>query len=129
MHRGTEGGGREKQIREGMRFLKKGKSVTVSFRMSEEEARTLRRNAKEQDMSESEYLRMMVRQRPTDYPEISELLRKLINEVNHIGVNINQIVKNHNSSFYTAEDKRRLTAYMKKISMAVKEVAVALGNK
>lgn len=110
-------------------FLKKGKSVTVSFRMSEEEARTLRRNAKEQDMSESEYLRMMVRQRPTDYPEISELLRKLINEVNHIGVNINQIVKNHNSSFYTAEDKRRLTAYMKKLSMAVKEVAVALGNK
>lgn len=129
MHRGTEGGGRVKQIREGMRFLKKGKSVTVSFRMSEEEARTLRRNAKEQEMSESEYLRMMVRQRPTDYPEISELLRKLINEVNHIGVNINQIVKNYNSSFYTVEDKRRLTAYMKKISMAVKEVAVALGNK
>ena len=129
MHRGTEGGGRVKQIRAGMRFLKKGKSVTVSFRMSEEEARTLRRNAKEQEMSESEYLRMMVRQRPTDYPEISELLRKLINEVNHIGVNINQIVKNYNSSFYTVEDKRRLTAYMKKISMAVKEVAVALGNK
>lgn len=80
-------------------------------------------------MSESEYLRMMIRQRPSDYPEIAELLRKLVNEVNHIGVNINQIVKNYNSSFYTTEDKNRLTAYMKKLSMSVKEVATQLGDK
>lgn len=31
-------------------------------------------------------------QKPNDYPEIRILLRELINEVNHIGININQMV-------------------------------------
>ena len=109
--------------------MKKGKSVTVSFRMSEEEARLLRRNAKEQDMSESEYLRMMINQRPNDYPKVAALIKQLVNEVNHIGVNINQIVKNYNSSFYSVEDKNRLHAYMRKLNVAVKEVVTMLGDK
>ncbi len=79
-------------------------------------------------MSESEYLRLMVNQKPSQYPEIIELLKNLINEINHIGVNINQIVKNHNASFYSAEDKTRLYAYLKKLNILVKETVVKLGD-
>lgn len=32
-------------------------------------------------MTESEYLRFMISQKPTDYPEMRILLRELINEV------------------------------------------------
>lgn len=53
--------------------------------------------AQQANMTESEYLRLMISQKPKDYPEIRILLRELISEVNHIGTNINQIVRNHNS--------------------------------
>lgn len=39
--------------------------------------------------TESQYLRLLIRQRPDDYPEIQLQLGHLINEVNHVGVNIN----------------------------------------
>ena len=57
--------------------------------------------AQQANMTESEYLRLMISQKPSDYPEIRVLLRELINEVNHIGTNINQIVHNHNSGIYS----------------------------
>lgn len=40
---------------------------------------------------------------------------RLRNEINKIGVNINQIVKNSNSLIYKEEDKIQLKAYMEKI--------------
>ena len=83
--------------------MAKGKNVTISFRVSEGEAKLLRQRAKEHEMNESEYLRMMINQRPNDYPKVAALIKQLVNEVNHIGVNINQIVKNYNSSFYSVE--------------------------
>ena len=55
-------------------------------------------------------------------------MKSLINEVNHIGVNINQIVKSYNSGFYRQEDKELLTAYLKKLNTAVAEVVRQLGN-
>ena len=39
----------------------------------------------------------------------------LINEVNRVGVNINQIVKRNNAGFYDERDKVLLQAYMRKI--------------
>lgn len=108
--------------------MAKGKSVTISFRMSEAEAKLLRQAAKEYEMNESEYLRLLIRQKPSDYPKIAELIKQLINEVNHIGVNINQIVKNYNSSFYSVEDKNRLYAYMRKLNVTVKKAVEKLGN-
>ena len=79
-------------------------------------------------MTESAYLRLMIRQKPNDYPEIRLLLKELINEINHIGNNINQIVKNHNAQFYSADDKTRLFAYMKKLNKAVDEAVRKIGN-
>ena len=65
---------------------------------------------------------MLISQKPSDYPEIRVLLRELINEVNHIGTNINQIVHNHNSGIYSEADKERLVVYMRKLNTEVNNV-------
>ena len=106
----------------------KGKKVMVSFRISETEREELCRQAEASGMSESAYLRWLLSQKPKDYPQIRQLLKSLINEVNHIGVNINQIVKSYNSGFYRQEDKELLTACLKKLNTAVAEVVRQLGN-
>ena len=65
--------------------------------MTSEEAKLLKENALGANMGESAYLRLMISQKPNDYPEIRRLLKDLINEVNRIGVNINQIAFNNNA--------------------------------
>lgn len=66
-------------------------------------------------VTESRFLRMLLTERPRDHPEIREELRRLNNEVNHIGVNINQIVHDYNSRLYSEEDKHRLYVCMKQV--------------
>lgn len=105
-----------------------GKKIVLTFRVSEQERDEIRRQAKANQMTESAYMRFMLSQKPKDYPEVRTLLRSLINEVNHIGVNINQIVKSYNSGFYLPQDKELLTAYLKKLNTAVAEVVRQLGN-
>ncbi|MEE0885252.1 MAG: MobC family plasmid mobilization relaxosome protein [Faecalimonas sp.] len=104
------------------------KTTTVSFRMNEAERKLLHEKASEYDMTESMYLRFLITQKPNDYPEIRKLLRDTINEINHIGTNINQIVKNHNSSFYKKEDKVKLTAYMRRVDETLQKVVDAIGD-
>lgn len=104
------------------------KQRIIGFRVNEEEEKQLTERAKAHGLTMSAYLRLLVRQKPSDYPVIREQLKTLINEVNHIGVNINQIVKNHNASLYSNADKERLYAYMKKLNMQVKDVVKSLGN-
>lgn len=53
--------------------------------------------ATEAGMCEAGYLRLLVTQKPYDYPEIRSLLKALINEVNAVGNNINQITRASNS--------------------------------
>lgn len=79
-------------------------------------------------MTESQYLRLMISQKPNDYPEVRQLLRDLINEVNRIGVNINQITHNYNAELYSKDDKERLIAYMRKLNVAVAKVVDIVGN-
>lgn len=97
------------------------KAVVKPFRMTEKEADKLKSDAKQRGMKESEYIRLLMSQKPNDYPEIRILLRDLINEVNAIGNNINQITRNHNSKLYREEDRELLSAYMKKLNLLVKE--------
>ena len=104
------------------------KTTTVSFRMNEAERKLLHERASEFDMSESTYLRFLITQKPNDYPEVRQLLKETINEINHIGTNINQIVKNHNSTFYKKEDKIKLTAYMQRIDETLQKVVKELGS-
>lgn len=99
------------------------KDIIKPFRMTQQEAERLKKQAQERAMKESEYIRLLLSQKPNDYPEIHMLLKELINEVNAIGNNINQITKNHNSRLYRTEDRELLSAYMKKLNLTVREIA------
>ena len=105
-----------------------GMTMTKKFRLSVKDAKLLKAKAEEVGMTESEYLRLMISQKPNDYPEVRQLLRDLINEVNRIGININQITYNHNAELYSADDKERLIAYMRKLNTAVAKVVDIVGN-
>ncbi|MFR6563404.1 MAG: plasmid mobilization relaxosome protein MobC [Eubacterium ventriosum] len=50
------------------------------------------------------------------------LISNLINEVNHIGNNINQIARKNNAGFYSRDDMDSLRAYMKKLINATRKV-------
>ena len=92
------------------------------------EPHQLRLDAEQRGIKESEYIRLLLSQKPNDYPEIRIMLRELINEVNAIGNNINQITRNHNSKLYREEDRELLSAYMKKLNLLVKEAVETIGN-
>ena len=102
--------------------------IKKTLRLMPEEAKVLAEKARDVGMNEAEYIRLLIRQKPIDYPEIRKLLKSLINEVNRIGININQIVFNHNSGLYLEEDKNRLVAYMRKLNTSVNEVVMQIGN-
>ena len=104
------------------------KTVVKPFRMTEKEAEKLHLDAEQRGIKESEYIRLLLSQKPNDYPEIRIMLRELINEVNAIGNNINQITRNHNSKLYSEEDRQLLSAYMKKLNLLVKEAVETIGN-
>ena len=62
------------------------------------------------------------------HPEVRKILKELINEVNRIGININQIVFNNNAGLYSKEDKTQLIPYMRKLNQKVDEAVVKIGN-
>ena len=102
--------------------------VRKTLRLMPDEAKVLAKIAKDNGMNEAEYLRFLISQKPKDYPEIRKLLKELINEVNRIGININQIVFNSNAGLYSKEDKTQLIAYMRKLNQKVDEAVVKIGN-
>ena len=102
------------------------KNCRKEIRLSPEELEELRRKEEEQGLKESQYMRMLITNRPRDYPDLLEAMQSLTNEVNHIGININQITKNNNSGLYHESDKKRLYVYMKQIKEAVKQVVSLL---
>jgi hypothetical protein len=51
-----------------------------------------------------------------------------VGEVNRIGVNINEIVRNNNSSLYSDSDKSRLFAYMIKLNEKLNKVVDDIGD-
>ncbi len=92
------------------------------IRLSGTELEKLQRQADEMGVSESQFLRMLITNRPRDYPAIRQELQRLNNEINHIGVNINQIVHNHNSRLYSEEDRHRLYVLMKRLKDLIQQV-------
>lgn len=68
-------------------------------------------------MNESEYIRYLLLNQ-SEHPRSRELeveIMRLRNEINKIGVNINQIVKKSNSHMYRESDKIELNLLMEKI--------------
>lgn len=103
-------------------------SVRKTLRLMPGEAKELSEKAGAAGMCEADYLRLLITQKPNNYPEIRILLKELINEVNAIGNNINQITRNYNSKLYRTEDRELLSAYMKKLNMTVREAADRIGS-
>ena len=101
--------------------------IKKTVRLTEGEADLLLTKAKDASMNEAEYIRFLISQKPNDYPEIRKLLKQLINEVNRIGVNVNQIAKSSNAGICNAGDKDRLFAYMIKISKSLDEAVKKIG--
>lgn len=102
--------------------------VRKTLRLMPEEAKELAEKSKAAQMNEAEYIRFLIRQKPSDYPEIRKLIKELINEVNRIGININQIAFHNNSELYSKKDKEQLMAYMQKLNRSVNEVVMQIGN-
>lgn len=96
-------------------------SVRKTLRLMPKEAKALSEKAEAAGMCEADYLRLLITQKPNDYPEIRTFLKELINTVNAVGNNINQITRNYNSKLYRIEDRELLCAYMKKLNLTVRE--------
>ena len=104
------------------------RDIIKPFRLTRQEAERLKHQSQERGMNESAYLRLLLSQKPKDYPEIRLLLKDLIEEVNAIGNNINQITRNYHSRLYRTEDRELLCACMKKLTRIVREAVDKLGN-
>lgn len=102
--------------------------IRKTLRLMPQEAKVLSDMAKANGMNEAEYIRLLISQKPNDYPEVRKLLKELINEINRIGININQIVFNSNAQLYSKKDKEQLVTYMKKLNQSVSEAVVKIGN-
>ena len=86
------------------------------FKLTEETARILTECSKAENMNESEYIRYLLLNQ-SEHPRSRGLeleIMRLRNEINKIGVNVNQIVKNNNSHIYSNSDKIELKSQMHK---------------
>lgn len=81
-------------------------------------------------MTESEAVRESLHGILGKQSKESFLLEKnLVYEMNRIGNNINQIVKNHNAHFYSEKDKRELFYLMRELQKDVSIVRQQLQEK
>lgn len=103
------------------------KEIVKHFRLTTEEAEAFSKQAERAGMKESEYFRLLITQKPNDYPELRNGLKSLVNEVNRIGVNINEIVHNNNSHLYREQDKNRLIAYMRRLNETLEKAVMDFG--
>ena len=91
--------------------------IRKHFKLTEETAKLLAERSKAENMNESEYIRYLLLNQ-SENPRSRELeleIMRLRNEINKIGVNINQIVKNNNSHIYSESDRIELKLQMEKI--------------
>ena len=58
-----------------------GMNLRKAYRLTEEQNDELQAKVSELGMTESEFIRLLITQRPKDYPEIRQMLNSLINEV------------------------------------------------
>ena len=105
-----------------------GMNLRKAYRLTEEQNEELQTKVSERGMTESEFIRLLITERPKDFPEIRQMLNSLINEVNRIGVNINEIVHNNNSMLYSDGDKGRLLAYMQRLNEVVEKAVMEIGD-
>ena len=94
------------------------KKMDLHIRLSKSEFKQLKSDSqKYADGNMSKYVRELITsQSLKTNPYVRMVLRELSYEINKIGVNINQIVKNNNSGLYSDDDKEELVNLMNKIT-------------
>ena len=103
-------------------------TIRKHFKLTEETARILAERSKAENMNESEYIRYLILNQ-SEHPRSRELeveIMRLRNEINKIGVNINQIVKNNNSHRYNENDKIDLAKKMEEIKTLLKHMIILI---
>lgn len=91
-----------------------------NFRLTGKQQKYLETAAETYGITESAYLRKLLEKDmgagdPGLSLEERKLRKQLIFEINRIGNNINQIVHNHNSQFYSFQDKKKLKELMERV--------------
>ena len=98
------------------------------FKLTEETAKLLAERSKAENMNESEYIRYLLLNQ-SEHPRSRELeleVMRLRNEINKIGLNVNQIVKNNNSHMYSENDKINLVKDMEEIKILLKQMMILI---
>lgn len=105
----------------------KGENVIRKhFKLTEETAKLLAERSKAENMNESEYIRYLLLNQ-SEHPRSRKMeleIMRLRNEVNKIGLNINQIVKNNNSHIYSDSDKIELKLQLE----IIKDLLIGIGS-
>lgn len=107
----------------------KNKNVIKTVRFTQSEYKNIMKAAKDQNMIFSAYVVKMLGNNPNYDIELRRRISKLVSEINYIGHNINQIVRNNNSGLYSDFDKSRLMEYMRIINEKVDLLITQSGNK
>lgn len=87
--------------------------INKYFRISEAQAKKLQKDSMKCGLTESQYLRQLIMGNEAIDQESYVAMKELTYEINKIGNNINQIVRNNNSELYSGVDKERLRQNMK----------------
>ena len=95
------------------------RDITKLIRFNDREYQIVLENANACNMNFSAYVRYAISNIKMPNPDMRKHILKLINEVNHIGNNVNQIVCNNNSGLYMDSDKTRLMEYMRLLNLKV----------
>jgi len=101
------------------------RTIRFTVRVNEKEAKWLKEAAWREKRSVAEFMRnrAISDELPRIPVEISELVKQLTYEVNKIGVNINQLVRNyHINGYQTSYEKRRLEEDLKEIRSLYSQV-------
>ena len=96
------------------------RTIRFTVRVNEKEAKWLKEAAWREKRSVADFMRnrAICDELPRIPVEISELVKQLTYEVNKIGVNINQLVRNyHINGYQTSYEKQRLEEDLREIRL------------
>ena len=62
--------------------------IRKTLRLMPQEAKVLSDKAKANGMNEAEYIRLLISQKPNDYPEVRNRHKALINEINRNAIRL-----------------------------------------
>ena len=97
-----------------------GRKIHKNFRIQEDQVLHMEGQCKIYGINSSEYIRRLIdtdmgKATPDQTKEAFLVHKQMVYEINRIGNNINQIVKNVNMHYYTDYEKKKLFALMNKI--------------